>query len=558
MDVTIYIYFGIFAVLAVFIYIKSIYDRRNRKKKFRDKMKKNWGKANDREYNQQEWDKLVQYFYLCPPEGFVIDDITWNDLDMDRVFRQMNYTNSSIGEEYLYALLRTPVSEKEELSRRDEIIRYFAENEPARLMMQEIFANMGRTRKISVIGYLTQFKELEVHSPLRYIVRQAALLLSVAGMFVLPSVAIVALIVVIGWNVVTYYKEKREIGCYLEAFSYISNVLDKAYLFAEVKDAKLKVYTDEIVKTADALKKFRRGKGLLKSGSDLSGGPGDVLMDYVRLLFHVDLQQFYKMLGELYAHEKELMDLYRQTGWLESMLAIACYRQYLGDWTVPELRTDSGIIAQEVYHPLIANPVRNSIKTRTGVLLTGSNASGKSTFLRTMAINSLFAQTIDTVCAKQFVMPFARIYSSMALQDNLRGEESYYIVEIKSLKRILDDTCGMPVLCFVDEVLRGTNTVERIAASSEILSDLAKENVYCFAATHDIELTALLEHSYGSYHFSERVENGEVVFDYKLRDGRATSRNAIRLLEIMGYSSGIVERAQKRAQHFLDTNKWEM
>lgn len=95
----------------------------------------------------------------------------------------------------------------------------------------------------------------------------------------------------------------------------------------------------------------------------------------------------------------------------------------------------------------------------------------------------------------------------MALRDDLSSQESYYIAEIRSLKRILDAVGEeYPVLCFVDEVLRGTNTVERIAASSQILESLASENVICFAATHDIELTYILEGVYENYHFSEEID----------------------------------------------------
>ena len=100
-----------------------------------------------------------------------------------------------------------------------------------------------------------------------------------------------------------------------------------------------------------------------------------------------------------------------------------------------------------------------------------------------------------------------RIMSSMALRDDLAGGDSYYIVEIKSLKRILNrlEEEGNPVLCFVDEVLRGTNTVERIAASTQILKSLSKASVLCFAATHDIELTHLLKKYYNNYHLKRKL-----------------------------------------------------
>lgn len=95
----------------------------------------------------------------------------------------------------------------------------------------------------------------------------------------------------------------------------------------------------------------------------------------------------------------------------------------------------------------------------------------------------------------------------MSLRDNLTNNESYYIVEIKSIKRILDSINDeIPTLCFVDEVLRGTNTIERIAASSHILKSLTDKNALCFAATHDIELTNILENIYSNYHLRKMLK----------------------------------------------------
>jgi DNA mismatch repair ATPase MutS len=207
----------------------------------------------------------------------------------------------------------------------------------------------------------------------------------------------------------------------------------------------------------------------------------------------------------------------------------------------------------------LTKPVKNSIAAERGILLTGSNASGKSTFLKTVAVNAILSQSVNTCPAKSYRACFFDIYSSMALRDNLGGGESYYIVEIKSLKRILDGAGknGRPVLCFVDEVLRGTNTVERIAASTQILKSLGGEEFLCFAATHDIELTDLLSEMFDNYHFEEEVRDKDVVFPYQLLPGKAVTRNAIRLLEMMGYPGEIISAADSQARHFISSGKWE-
>ena len=148
----------------------------------------------------------------------------------------------------------------------------------------------------------------------------------------------------------------------------------------------------------------------------------------------------------------------------------------------------------------------------------------------------------------------------MSLKDDIQNNESYYIVEIKALKRIIDEAKkGENIVCFVDEVLRGTNTVERVSASTEILKSFADgniNNVLCFAATHDIELTHLLEQWYGNYHFEEEIKDDDVLFNYQLKEGRATSRNAISLLKVMGYDEAIINAARARADKFTETGKY--
>ena len=207
----------------------------------------------------------------------------------------------------------------------------------------------------------------------------------------------------------------------------------------------------------------------------------------------------------------------------------------------------------------VLNHIDLNVKPGSIMGLMGENGAGKSTFLKTIAINALLSQTIYTSTSKEYNAPFYRIYSSMALRDDLNAQNSYYIVEIKSLKRILDAVDKddkRPVLCFVDEVLRGTNTVERIAASSEILKSLRYKNVLVFAATHDIELTYLLEKYYDNYHFQEKVTDDEVIFDFKLYSGPATTRNAIKLLKTIGYNSDIINAAENSARYFLENGKW--
>jgi DNA mismatch repair ATPase MutS len=254
------------------------------------------------------------------------------------------------------------------------------------------------------------------------------------------------------------------------------------------------------------------------------------------------------------------METYEVIGYIDALISIASYRESLEYYVKPELENKNGELSldcEDIYHPLIKNPVKNSISAEGSVLLTGSNATGKSTFIKTVAINSILAQTIYTCCGVKYRSNYFKTYTSMALQDSLLNNESYFIVEIKSLKRILDNSNdSIPVLCFIDEILRGTNTIERIAASSQVLKHLKSENCLCFAATHDIELTDILKNHYVNYHFQEKIVDNKVIFDYKLYKGRTNSRNAIKLLEITGYDKKIVDDALVSIEEYGSRNEW--
>lgn len=361
------------------------------------------------------------------------------------------------------------------------------------------------------------------------------------------------------YNMATYFKEKDDIAPYITSFLYIMRILRFTQKLEKMKSPEMKPYVTKLSEKRSRFKKFSRHANLVMSDMGTSGNPLELIMDYLKMVFHIDIIKFNSMLGELQAHVEDVDEIITVTGYLESAIAIGNYRRALKTYCIPEYVTARSISCKDIYHPYIENPVKNSIDSQKGVLLTGSNASGKSTFLKTIALNAITAQTINTVAAEYYQASFFHIYSSMSLRDNLSSGESYYMVEIRSLKRILDAIreSDIPILCFVDEVLRGTNTVERIAASTQILKSLMG-NAICFAATHDIELTVLLKDSYTNYHFSERVVEGDVLFDYKMQEGPATTRNAIKLLETMGYDSDMIREANQQAEHFQQTGVWKI
>ena len=543
----------------VLMMLKSFLDYKKSEKRFVQKLYKEYGTLPQKEYKPEQFENISHYF-LKHKEGYYVDDITWNDLNMDEIFKQLNNTFSSAGEEYLYHILRTPCLEEEELLKREGIISWFQNHSDERVSYQFIFSRLGKCGKFSIYDYLDYLDQLGERSNLKHYLAIVGILGSILLLFVNIPIGLVALVCILIYNNLSYFKIKNKIDPYITSFAYVFRLLDAVGELVKKRVAILEDEFDELITCHNAMTGFRTGSSLVMSGSRMSGSgnPLEILADFLRMGFHIDLIKFNQMLTEVRKHLPEIDRMISVLGKIEAMIAIGSYRKAMS-CCVPEFTDELFIETNEMYHPLITHPVKNDISTGSSVLITGSNASGKSTFLKTVAISAILAQTIHTCPAASYKASLFRICSSMSLRDDVQGGDSYYMVEIKSLKRILAmaaDEGDNPVLCFVDEVLRGTNTVERIAASTEILRSLDKKNCICFAATHDIELTHLLTKNYDNYHFEEDIADNDISFSYKIMCGRATTRNAIRLLGIMGYDKQIIEEAEQMANHFMKTGQW--
>ena len=580
-----YLVIGVVAV--ALLVLKGFYDKRRYKQRIRQMLSESFGTVSEEEYSQEKLKALQSYYQAVKRDNCDVDDITWNDLELDELFMVMNRTVSAMGEEYLYAMLRQPQFDPAEMKERERLVSFFGKNEEKRIDVQEALYQIGKHRKYSVYECMNYIKNIKRESNLPHILTILLLFGTVALAVLKPTVGVIATVVVISYNLVTYMKRKGELDAYLSSITYLIRLLYASEDVAKLSVPELSGYVERMKELNRHFAAFKRNFWIIGSRKP-TGDMLDMFVSYLRMLFHIDLIKFNRMLKIYDKHVKELNELYEVVGYLDALCAVASFRALLGEdgYCVPELlsegltdRTAWNLEAVEavhseasenerefpvyeaegLYHPLLEAPVTNTIRTRRSVLLTGSNASGKSTFLKSVAMGALLAQTAHTVPARSYRASYFQILSSMALRDNMQGNESYFIVEIKFFKRMFQ-AAKAPVctLCFVDEVLRGTNTVERIAASREVLSGLAGSgHTICFAATHDIELTYLLEAVCDNYHFEETVTDDRVAFDYLLHEGRATSRNAIKLLRMLGYPQDVIERAEHTAEYFLRNGEWK-
>lgn len=478
---------------------------------------------------------------------YQIDDITWNDLSMEDVFRRMDYTYSQSGEQALYEMLRSPAMDEDILLHREEVISYFEMHDAERMELQVAFARIGRNGKYSLPQYLSYLAELPEKSNLRDWLMLCVIAVSTGLLFVIPDISAIVLAIALVFNFITYLKEKGQQSPYIITFAYVMRFLKQMDQICKACPEVLKNEKESLQSMRKQFSSFERGSFLVTSVNRDAGNPVALILDYICMFLHIDLMKYRQMHRAVADKSKELLQMFEMAGQIEALISVALYRSSLDLWCKPKLLKTSEHVfkTSQLVHPLLENAVANDMTVKQSVLLTGSNASGKSTFLKALAISSLMAQSVHTVTAAEFTSNFTKVYSSMSLRDNLLAGESYFIVEIGALKRIFDAlSAGEPVRAFVDEVLRGTNTAERIAASQVILESLHRKGVQMFAATHDLELTSSLADSFENYHFEEKIVDGDVLFSYDIKKGSATSRNAIALLSAFGFDEAIVEKAR--------------
>lgn len=232
--------------------------------------------------------------------------------------------------------------------------------------------------------------------------------------------------------------------------------------------------------------------------------------------------------------------------WLEVMGEIDALSSYANfafnnpAYAYPVLSSEPEVYFEELSHPLIAEQARVSNNIRLTphnfMLLTGSNMSGKSTFLRALGINMVLAGTGAPVCAKSARIHLLPVLVSMRQSDSLSNGESYFFAEVKRLKAIMDQLAEQPCLVLLDEILRGTNSDDKQSGTIGVIRRIISGPALGGIATHDLAVCRLAEEypdRLENKNFEVEIINGELVFDYKLRDGVCRNKSATFLMKKM-------------------------
>jgi hypothetical protein len=503
---------------------------------------------------------IASYFRNTRPGGSApstVDDLTWSDLELDDVFRRVNAATTSVGEEVLYRWMRES-TDAPTLASRHALVTLFQESSETRLRTQLVLARLGKRRFVDVTDYLFADLPSSGRRPAIYRWLSAAALLAPLAWLVNPFAGTLMVAAAFVTNATVYYRTRNAVAADLAGLSQVVRVVSCARRVAACGIDALAPQMAILAACGAQLRRIEKRSFYLT----MQGGGGllDVAGEYVRIILLRELIDYEHLRRDVVVHRERLLELYECLGSIDAALAVASFRDSLPWWTTPAIDRRSGpayVEAEDLFHPLIPTPVPNSRAIRRPLLVTGSNASGKSTFLKAVAINAILSQSVATVCARAYRARIVAVRSSMALKDTVSSGESYFTAELKSVRRLLDHALdGQPCLCVIDEVLRGTNTIERIAAASAILAALAARGRLCLAATHDGEIVALLGDRFENVHFAETVTKDGVSFGYRVADGPATSRNAIKLLGALGYPQGIVADAERAVGRFVADGRW--
>jgi hypothetical protein len=517
-----------------------------------ERLRAEWGRLC---YRDCDFPSLVDYHRAAAVEdGPAMDDRTWDDLNMDSVFTIIDRTESVIGQQALYHRMRTPRTGPT-LDAFDALVKMMdiqvLERERAQVALAALKDRSGydiwrltRHRAIASKSWHAVFPALAVFtavSMLATIIWPVALFFATAG-----AVTSLLLRASLASHLRFVVAPFRQIGPLLVAADVLASI---SYPSATPLVGTLR---------ADAAKLARLRRISLwvsqRPGADL----GSVLFEYFNALLCLDAAAVYLGEGELKSNGPTLLRVIAAVGEIDAAISVASFRHGTPGWTRPRWRkAGTGATMAGIRHPLIIDCVPNTVMIGdpSGVIVTGSNMSGKSTFLRTVGVTAVMAQSINMCLADSYEAPPFVVKSCIGRADDPSSGKSYYLVEVDSVLQLVKDSAKEnPHLFLFDELFRGTNAVERIAAGEAVLRALLSPRSggkpaphVVLAATHDQELVELVVGWYVAYHFTDSVGDEGLAFDYQLLPGVATSRNAISLLKLRGAPEELVSRALNRA-----------
>jgi MutS domain V len=542
--------------LATLWAIARALDRRRRTRRLMT-LRAEWGRLRDRPRDLVAIAAYHRFRAASDPDR-ALDDRTWADLNLNEVFSVFDRTESVVGQQVLYARLRaTP--QGDHLTAFEALVTQMSEDAPAREHAQLALGQLRAPAGYD-LWWLAQPGSLD-SAPWHALfpVMTVSMAVVVALVLLWPPAVFVVVVGAIA-SLVARASIAHRLRVVAGAFRQVSPLVTVAELLKTLDGDATSPLLTALRVDAPRLSRLRQIAGWAGRDPTAAAG-GDLaatLFEYLNLVFWLDATALFFGARELSARAPELLRLIAAVGEVDAAVSVASYRAGAPGWTRPTFRSSGPAALADLRHPLLPGAIPNSIVLAPphGVILTGSNMSGKSTFLRTVGVNAVLAQTIHTSVASRYDAPVFAVRACIGRADDPATGKSYYLAEVEAVVALVRAAQGDGAhLMLFDELFRGTNAVERIAAGEAVLRTLLAPRPdgppsphVIIVATHDQELVDLLDGRYAAFHFTDTIDAAGLSFDYTLAPGAATTRNAIALLEQRGAPGVLVSQALARAR----------
>lgn len=541
----------VLVLLIVFIIVILFFSYRNKQayKEKRIAIIKKWGQPID---SSGDVRLISAYYNHYAEEDHGLSDAVATDIDLGNVFDYADRTNSKPGQQYLYRKLRATKKDISSLQALDQLADQFEANPDLRIATEIELTTLGNKNAYYIHElFTTHYNSLYD--------KWTAFYLRVAGLLWIMSVAFtiiyqnqflffLALSLTV-YNFYLHYSNKKKISSYVHSLPQLYTLINVVKLILKSVDASK---NEKVSKSLTDIAPLQRSLSWLKFQDKVDQDPTDVssgVLELIKTLLVLEPLMFLISVNRINQQKKSIEVMFNYVAEMDVAISIASLRAGLPYYSKPVFIAEGqDLDVTDLYHPLVEGCVPNSIlvSTTQGVLITGSNMSGKTTFIRSIAINALLSQTLFTSCSQKYQSPFLQIFTSIRLSDDLEEHKSYFQAEALSILNIVKNSSSeTSSLIIIDEIFRGTNTIERVAAAKAILSYLTANKNFTFVSTHDLELAELLGQEYAVYSFEELVSDTRLIFDYKIKTGILKHKNAIAILSSLGYPELIVDDANE-------------
>ena len=489
---------------------------------------------------------VAQYFRGIADEHLSLPDRSWADLDLDVVFQHLDRTVSWPGQHLLYARMRREDLSFDALRKFDLAVTRLADDEGLRTHIRSAVRPLAEQNASRLPALFTgALPALPVTARLTPLLTLAAIIMIL--MVPWHPAMIMGVLAITVANLFVRVSLQDRIDPFLPALRSLQPMLACARTLRRLDVPELSPQSGALGREMARLEWIGRATRWLafEAGPDLVGA----IYTYINLLLLADVSAFAWSVEAIRENSATIRGMYEALGELDAMTSVAIIRSEKERWCRPVFVAKRGraLDLVAITHPVLDRPVANALRIDgQNIVLTGSNMSGKSTFVRTLGVNAVLAATIHTVFGASWRAPRLVVRTSIGRSDSLVEGTSYYRAEVDAVGALFGGAEGRQRLILIDELFLGTNSIERIAAAQAVLAELDRGDDIVVVATHDVELLELLP-TYMSFHFREEVKDGLLTFDYRLHAGACSTRNALAILELAGYPAEVVAASRRTA-----------